>query len=129
MQLELSTFRRYRFRQGAGALALLAVFARALIPVGFMPTTGADGVRMALCSAGIVGLAPATTDHSDGTPPHHDSVCPFAQSTPGGWLPTINLAAPALHPQSTLISGFVDASAATSVLSHDHAPRGPPRPA
>lgn len=126
MQFELNTFRRYRTRQWAGAFVLLAVFARALIPVGFMPTAGHDGVRMALCSAGILAPALATTDHSGGTLPHHDSICPFAQSAAGALLPTLAVTSPALLPQSVLISGNAERLAATAALSHDHAPRGPP---
>jgi hypothetical protein len=126
MKLEIARFRHRSTRQWAGAFVLLAVFARALIPTGYMPAAGHDGMQMVLCSAGLLAQVPATPEHSGQTLPHSDSICPFAQSAGGALLPTVTVATPALLPQSVQISGYAKPSAAQTDLSHDHAPRGPP---
>jgi hypothetical protein len=126
MKLEIARFRHRSTGQWAGAFVLLAGFARALIPAGYMPAAGHDGLQMVLCSAGLLTHVPATPDHSGQTLPHGDSICPFAQGAGGAMLPTLAVATPALLPQSVLITGYAEPSAAQANLSHDHAPRGPP---
>jgi hypothetical protein len=126
MKLEIARFRHRGTRQWAGALVLLAVFARALIPVGYMPAAGHDGMQMVLCSAGLLAQVPNAADHSGHTLPHGDSICPFAQSAGGALLPALVIATPAFLSKPVLIFGYAEPLAAQASLSHDHAPRGPP---
>jgi hypothetical protein len=87
---------RHALRPIAPFLILLALAARLLVPAGFMPATGADGVtRLVMCSGMGPIEAPAehiahgashqmAMDHGDGTMPadhpdgQGDHACPFA---------------------------------------------------
>lgn len=75
-------------RQTAGFAAtllalLVAVTLRGLIPVGYMPDAGADGLYLKVCGP----VAPAGTeggpDHDEG-PAGSESVCAFAAASPVG---------------------------------------------
>ena len=56
MNLTFNVLRRRRWREALGALALLGVLARALIPVGFMPMQIQGQVQLVLCSPQSVDL-------------------------------------------------------------------------
>jgi hypothetical protein len=87
---------RPTFRAMAPLLILLALAARLLVPAGFMPATGADGItRLVICSgmgpidvparhdANAVRHATAMHHGGEDKPSHHqdgqgDHACPFA---------------------------------------------------
>jgi hypothetical protein len=56
MNLTFTVLRRRRWREALGALALLGVLVRALIPVGFMPMQFQGQVQLVLCSPQSVDL-------------------------------------------------------------------------
>jgi hypothetical protein len=66
------------------AILLLAIFARGLIPAGFMPDTGRNGtVQLVICTG--EGHATVTVDAGRYGPPQkhhqggdHKNICPFA---------------------------------------------------
>jgi hypothetical protein len=107
-------------------VAILAVFARGLIPVGFMPDAAHGGALFAICA----GLASGTeaADAADSKSGAHSGVnCVFAQSA--GTAPL---------PQAALFAGPVAASLffalppISRVLAYSGrprhlAPRGPPQ--
>lgn len=110
------------------ALLLPLLALRALLPAGFMPTADADGLRLVMCSDGLV---PATNDHDEGAPglAWDAGDCPFALSA---------LLAPAVEPASGSLIPFLmflDAAPAATTLPPATGPprqttaRGPPRSA
>jgi hypothetical protein len=106
-------------------VALLAT--RALVPTGWMPVAGADGVRITLCTG--QGLVVATLD-ADGDilpmDPSEDApreTCPFATFAHSADLPPMPLvaAAPIEHAAPPL------PAAAPLLAATLHAPRPPTR--
>jgi hypothetical protein len=114
--------RRRGWRDGLGALALLGLLLRALLPAGFMPTSAHGEVRLVLCS--VPGAALAHSGHlpsgsSDNTP------CPFAASASA---PAPQLCKSARAPillRVARVSPLYRSPSDTAPLRHTAA-RGPP---
>ncbi|HSG33516.1 MAG TPA: DUF2946 family protein [Sphingomonadaceae bacterium] len=105
-------------------LALLAT--RAVVPSGWMPVAGSDGVKITLCTG--QGLVVATLDAQGnvhpGEPAHEGprETCPYGTLAHAAGLPVLPaLAAPILHivPPSQ--------SATVQLVATLHAPRPPTR--
>jgi hypothetical protein len=61
------------------ALLLPLLALRALLPAGYMPIAGTDGVRIVMCSEGVAGLfTPADDGHHP--QPSAGEACPFAHA-------------------------------------------------
>jgi len=120
MKLTGLAVRHGRIREGFAILAFIAVFARALIPVGFMPGTVHGQPQLILCDGhhALHGHAGLNTD----------SPCPFALSggaAPPPTLPDWSIAGAAPESRRPF-----DGSSVVFAPPYRHtAPRGPPVPA
>jgi hypothetical protein len=98
----------------------IVTLGRALIPVGFMPSTDA-GFHLVLCSGqGLAMPGDATSSHDGQSAPRHDSsICPFAAASVVG-----TTAAFASAPVAVILPTFQ-----APRYSSDHLPEwaGPPR--
>jgi hypothetical protein len=114
-------------RAWASALALCAFFARALIPLGFMPGTVHGQAQIIVCPAGLHAMpgSPANGHHPDGAQ-HGEYSCAFAQSVGTAAAP------PALQllPVVALATGPIDLQRidlpAAFGPDRQQSPRGPP---
>jgi hypothetical protein len=123
---ELTHSRRGRLTSYLGILAILVVFARGLIPVGFMPGTAHGAGVFAICA----GLASGTeaaggADSKSGT--HAGANCVFALSAGAAPLPQ-----PAPFAGPVAVPLFYAVPRSSSVLAYSGrplhlAPRGPPQ--
>jgi hypothetical protein len=77
----------------------IATLGRALIPIGFMPSTVA-GFHLVLCSGqGMAMPGDATSSHDGQSTPRHDSsICPFAAASVVGATPAFASAPVAVIP-------------------------------
>jgi hypothetical protein len=116
-----------RFKRSLIALLLPLLVLRAMLPAGYMPVADAAGLRIVMCSAGLV----VWSDAAAGTTAPHEAPasagdCAFAQS-PGGAPPVEFLALSHLpawarqHSLPTTDSPFVSGD-----LPRAHRARGPP---
>ena len=103
------SFRR-RFRESLAALAFVAFFPHALIPVGFMPGVAHGHGQLVVCS-GVMSTAAHLGSHgSSGS--SADSPCPFAMAgdaapLPAGLTVALSLSAPGPTvpvPEHTVVS-------------------------
>ncbi len=111
-------------RRSVAALVLLAVLARALIPTGFMPVAGDGAMRLVVCDGTMHHHPPSDGGHP-GTPPTHDSPCPFAASGGPGLLysmPDLSFTAATF---ATAVS-IPESSLPSEPPPRHSAPRGPP---
>lgn len=107
-------------------LAIVALFARALLPAGWMPDAQAG---MVICSATLVQSHLGVVHHDSG-PGHHDQQtqneeCPFAASSVMAAAPNVpHIALPARH---TFIAR-IDSAHARAIAARftPNAPRAPP---
>ncbi len=69
-------------------IVLIATLGRALIPAGFMPSSGA-GFPLMLCSGHDMAMPAGGTGSHDGhgAPRHDSSICPFAAASVLGTAP------------------------------------------
>jgi hypothetical protein len=105
-----------------GALLVLALVYRAMIPTGFMPVTDARGVKqMVFCH----GVAPADPSAPHAGAKAHDSVCAFAASPPPA-----PYAGFSVTPQPAMVASRAPATAVpvgiTRSIPRHSSPRGPP---
>ena len=127
MRLAMLRLRRAVATDCWAALLFVALFTRALIPVGFMPTAAVAGVQLVLCQGIDAGMPAAGRDPAAPHIPGHDPGCPFFQSAPGGPAPAASLAA-LFHPLAPLSApqGADRYRPATRPTRHS-SPRGPPQ--
>jgi hypothetical protein len=103
-------------------LAVLT-FARALVPAGFMPTSGVDQqIRMVMCT----GFGPASSDDTGAPADHQKNPCLYAATTPlADPAPDVVVAAPA--PYAVALSyGWAYPSAQPDHKGHGYGARAPP---
>lgn len=121
--------RTRRSRAGQGrivALLALALFVRALVPAGWMPVAGPDGVHFALCpdQAPVAHAAPGHHGGNDhGQAPAPDQPCAFAG---------LGLAADAPPPAPVILPATIPAMPAQVLRTAVAVGRGlaaPPPPA
>jgi hypothetical protein len=79
MDVRLNWFRADGVRRWIGALAIILLFARALIPAGFMVNALDGDTRLVLCSAAVADSSGLPASHH-GSTTGSDSSCPFAAS-------------------------------------------------
>lgn len=105
--------------------ALLCV--KALVPSGWMPVAGQDGVRIALCTGAGPVVAVMDADgkvHKDA--PGHETpreTCPYGMPTTGAALPDLPVLAPLLEPQALPQPVL----RAVAIAPYPHGPRPPTR--
>jgi hypothetical protein len=108
----------------AVALAIQAMLLRALLPVGWMPSTDSHA-PLIICPM-MGGMMHAAATHR-GLPQHHSPACPFTASL-------AQLAAPAISSplrlppnQPAVAHAFAPAATLFAALSHrSQSPRAPP---
>jgi hypothetical protein len=109
-----------------GALLLLALFARGMVPAGFMPVYTTGGLQVVLCDGYSYGAHLGSHDHPTTPGSHGDGGCPYAQNVSGG-APSAALRAPEFLPLLlTPSSQFLDRFSPGTELPRHAAPRGPP---
>jgi hypothetical protein len=123
---EVTRYRRSKLRSYLGVLAILAVFARGLIPTGFMPG-GAHGAGVFAICTGLVFGTQAVGDADSKSGGHAGASCVFAQSSATAPLPQ-----PALIAVPVAASLFYAVPPISSVPAYSGrplhlAPRGPPQ--
>lgn len=140
---ELMPNRLTQFFRRIPLAALLPLLAcRALIPVGLMPVTGADGaLSLQLCpgtfsaAAGHVRQTSSaedrgsTHDHHDGTggpASSHQTVCPFAVLTTPACTATVHTFATRTM-RYALVASREPAEVYLPTISRPQSPRAPPR--
>jgi len=118
-------------RECFAVLAFLAFFARALIPVGFMPGTVHGQPQLVLCDGGALGSAHhhGLHDHghhgNSGSHSHSDGLCPFDMSGGSAPLPTdLDHALAQTLPE--LPVSFSEHPVVSETPPRYTAPRGPP---
>jgi hypothetical protein len=115
--------RRGLMRECFAALALIALFARALIPVGYMPAVVHGHTQLALCEGGTA--APAQRGHHGHSGSQADAPCLYAMS--GGAAPLPAKLDFSLAPARTVVRmSFVERTAIAEAPPRYTAPRGPP---
>lgn len=121
------SFNNSRMGRAVALIALTAAFARALIPVGFMPASVHGTVQIMFCDGG-------GHHHADGASPGHEPAghhaadqgpCPFALS---GAAPLLPAAVPGEALAATLdqFAVALPAAATREAPPRYAAPRGPP---
>jgi len=101
------------------ALALLPLlFARAMVPAGFMASTAGGGIHYVFCGhdGAVDTKHPGDTDRS----------CPFAQSAGGAPLPTLFLAATLLPAPAVPAATYYHRAIALSGPTRQQLGRAPP---
>jgi len=122
----LDSLRQHRFRAAWLPLLLVALFARALLPQGFMPTVydGLPGLQI----CGPAALLLAGDDAPRGGGDHAREACPFAiAATPAP--PPAPLASPVTSGAATAPAPLTDPVPPAAPSARAHPPRGPPTPA
>ena len=117
--------RRLSNRQWLAMLLSLALLARALIPVGFMPIVVDGTARLVLCDGGVDHRGHASHPHSSGSTPSGDRHCPFALSGLTALLPATAGSLPTDAMPDAPEAGAED-SVQTEPPRRHAAPRGPP---
>jgi len=118
--------RHGRMRECLAALALVAVMARALIPVGFMPVVVHGDTQLVFCDGVIPGSAHHGHHGHPGPTSISDAPCPFAISGGATPLPApIDLSLADAAPQTTATPTVAQTSLSEAPPRHT-APRGPP---
>jgi hypothetical protein len=112
-------------RERFAALALIAVMARALIPMGFMPVVVHGETQLMFCDNGGPGSGHHGHDGHSGSTPGADAPCPFAISGSAAPLPvTIGFSLADAAPRTA--APFVARSSLPKAPPRHTAPRGPP---
>lgn len=127
MRVTLSALRLARTRECCGALLVLALFARALIPVGFMPVASHGGLEMVLCDGSSGGALGADPAHPAPRGAHTDSSCPFAQSAGVAPPPVALRVANFLPVEFTEVRDSFDPYQPSTEIPRYASPRGPPQ--
>jgi hypothetical protein len=110
-------------REWLGALTLVALFAQALIPAGFMPAGGNAG-PLKICIGWMP--APHTTLH-DSDYHHADALCPFAQALMASVPPDLSSALRGFEYLTTFSRPYTGSMAGTANgPPRSQSPRGPP---
>jgi hypothetical protein len=110
-------------REWLGALTLVALFAQALIPAGFMPAGGNAG-PLKICTGWMP--APHTTLH-DSDYHHADALCPFAQALMASVPPDLSSALRGFEYLTTFSRPYTGSMAGTANgPPRSQSPRGPP---
>jgi len=114
-----------RLRKCLAALALIAVVARALVPVGFMPMVSHGETRIMFCHDGMPGHAAAADPASHSGHGTTEQPCSYATSAGAAPLPatidfSLTHAAPEAADAPVVIPALIPAPARHA------APRGPP---
>jgi hypothetical protein len=109
-------------RHQLAVIVILAVLARGLIPIGFMPAGGESGMTLVVCPMGMPEHA-HRVQHG-GTHSAHD-FCPYAQSSGAAPLLSLTSGAPGIAVLCTDVASH-DPWVAQTRLPRHRAPRGPP---
>lgn len=88
MRFSMLRLRGSRATECWGALLLVALFARALIPTGFMPAATTGGLQLIVCQGNEAGIWSKEGGSAGSHIAGHDLSCPFFQSAVGGPTPT-----------------------------------------
>jgi len=125
MARQWTTVRGGPMRARFAALALIAVVARALVPMGFMPVVVHGQTQLMFCDNGMPGSAHHGHDGHSGSAPGADAPCPFTISGGAAPLPTtIDFAPTGAAPRAT--AAAVAHTALPEAPPRHTAPRGPP---
>lgn len=116
-------FLRGPIRECFAALALIAFFAHALIPTGFMPGSVHGQAQLVVCDGHMAGSGHAGHHGNSGS--NADSPCPFALSGGAAPLPAhFDLAL--AHVAPDLLVPFIERPIVSETPFRHTAPRGPP---
>jgi hypothetical protein len=121
----LISIARLRLPRGFALLLLAALVARALVPVGFMPSAERSGA-LKFCHAGM--MVPDEGSPGEGHSSGHVDHCPFGSAPATGPLSAGSV--PAIRP---VLADIVDAAPLFDLPgrrpARAHRSRGPPQPA
>ena len=118
-----ANFFRGRIWECFAALALVAFFAHALIPTGFMPGSVQGQAQLVVCDGHMVGFGHAGHHGNSGS--NADSPCPFALSGGAAPLPAhFDMALAHIAPD--LLVPFIERPVVSETPLRHAAPRGPP---
>lgn len=120
--------RRSQAGRGFFALLLLCALAvRVAVPTGFMPTKGAHGVLISLCTGQGAVKVVLPIEHQGDDPADHDrgkeDACSFAAGLGGG---LIDAAAPAIAASAFIFAHFLTSRAIADLTVHRLAAPPPP---
>jgi len=119
-------FRREPVREHFAALALIALIARALIPLGFMPDVVDGQPRLVICNGRMSGSADLGRHGRSGS--SAETPCPFAHCGGAAPLPsTLDVSLAYTTPMIAVT--FVERTVPAGAPRRYSAPRGPPSPA
>jgi hypothetical protein len=124
MDVRLNWFRAHGVRHWIGALAIVLLFARALIPAGFMLCALNGDTRLVLCSAAVADPYGLPDSHH-GSTIGSDSSCPFAV-TAGGAPPPAAIHFAISRSDPPLIRVRAPSCVSVPPPPRYLAPRGPP---
>jgi hypothetical protein len=114
---------RGKIRECFGALALIAFFAHALIPTGFMPGSVHGQAQLVVCDGHMVDFGHAGHHGNSGS--NADSPCPFALSGGAAPLPA-HFDMALAHVAPDLLVPFIERPVVSGAPLRHTAPRGPP---
>lgn len=127
------TVRRFLRQPWLRELLLVALLFKALIPIGYMPNVGSDGLpTLKLCSAFAISVGadiPAGhgDDSDDATNSAAHSLCPHAlQVQPALAQPVAHVTLPAALSLQSWRGDFGTPTLYRSPTPHSRLPRGPP---
>jgi hypothetical protein len=123
---DVTRYRRGKLRSYLGVLAILMVFARGLIPTGFMPGAAHGNGVFAIC-AGLASGSEAAGDADSKSGTHAGANCVFAQSAGTAPLPQLALFAGPIAAPLPYAALPISSVSAYSGRPLNLAPRGPPQ--
>ena len=119
-------FRRAPVREPVAALALIALIARALIPLGFMPGVVDGRPRLVICDGRMSGSADLGRHGRPGS--SAETPCPFAHCW-GAAPPPSTLGVSLASTAPMIAVPFIERTVPAGAPPRYSAARGPPSPA